>query len=54
MHPFHITQCSIQNRNLHISVLNGALWDMEQVHSGIYELGQLDPCHWEQISVKFE
>ena len=31
----------IQNRNVHISVLNGALWDMEQVHSGICELGQL-------------
>ena len=32
MHLFHIPQCSIQNRNVHISVLNGALWDMEQVH----------------------
>ena len=47
MHPFHIPQCSIQNRNVHmnrnvhISVMNGALWDMEQVHSGICELGQL-------------
>ena len=38
MHMFHIPQCSIQNRNVHISVLNGALWDMEQVHSGICEL----------------
>ena len=36
MHLFHIAQCSIQNRNVHISVLNGALWDMEQVHSGIF------------------
>ena len=36
MHLFHIPQCSIQNRNVHISVLNGALWDMEQVHSGIW------------------
>ena len=42
MHLFHIPQCSIQNRNVHISVLNGALWDMKQVHSGICELGQLD------------
>ena len=33
-------QCSIQNRNVHISVLNWALWHMEQVHSGICELGQ--------------
>ena len=30
MQLFHITQCTIQNRNVHISVLNGALWDMEQ------------------------
>ena len=29
-----------QNRNMHISVLNGALWDMEQAHSGICEIGQ--------------
>ena len=41
MQLFHIPQCSIQNRNVHISVLNGALWDMEQVHSGICELCQL-------------
>ena len=41
MHLFHIPQCSIQNRNVHISVLNGALWDMEQVHSGICEIGLL-------------
>ena len=26
---------------MHISVLNGALWDLEQVYSGICELGQL-------------
>ena len=39
MHLFHIAQCSIQSRNVHISVLNGALWDMEQVHSGICEIG---------------
>ena len=41
MHLFHIPQSSIQNRNVHISVLNGAFWDMEQVHSGICELGQV-------------
>ena len=39
MHLFHIPQCSIQNKNVHISVLNGALWYMEQVRSGICELG---------------
>ena len=51
MHLFHIPQCSIQNRNVHISVLNEALWDMEQVHSGINEFGQLDPL--EEISVNY-
>ena len=28
------------------SVLNGALWDVEQVHSGICELGQLQAMWW--------
>ena len=42
MHLFHIPQCSIQNRNVHISVLNGAIWDMEQVHSEICEIGLLE------------
>ena len=28
MHLSHIPQCTIQNRNEHISVLNGALWDI--------------------------
>ena len=28
---FHIPQCIIQNRDVHISVLNDALWDMEQM-----------------------
>ena len=37
MHLFHIPQCTIQNRILHISVLNGVLWDMEKVHCGICE-----------------
>ena len=34
-HLFHIPQRSIQNKNVHISVTHGALWDMEEVHSGI-------------------
>ena len=38
MHLSHIPQYTIQNRNVHISVLNGALWDMKQVHCGICEL----------------
>ena len=42
MHLFHIPQCSIHNRNVHISILNGALWDIEQVHSGIFGIGLFD------------
>ena len=45
MHLFHIPQCSIQNRNVHISVLNGALCDIEQVHSEICEIGLLLFCN---------
>ena len=37
MHLCHIPQCTIQNRNVYISVLNGALWDIEQVHCDICE-----------------
>ena len=61
MHLFHIPQCSIQNRNVHTSVLNGALWDMGQVHARIYELGQLgdtfrvvNSCHPEFIFQKYK
>ena len=32
MHLPHILQGTIQNRNGNISALNGALWDMGQVH----------------------
>ena len=39
MHLSYIPQYTIQNRNVHISVLNGALWDMWQVHCGICECG---------------
>ena len=34
----HIPQCTFQNRNVHISVLNGVLWDMEQVHCRVCEI----------------
>ena len=33
----NISQYTIQNRNVHISVLNGVLWDMRQVHCGLDE-----------------
>ena len=41
MHQSHIPQRTIQNRNVHISVLNGALWDMGKVHCGICATGLL-------------
>ena len=48
MHLLHIPQCSIQNRNVHISVLNETLWEMELVHSGICEIGLLFRLHTER------
>ena len=42
MHLSHIPQYTIQNRNVHISLRNGVLWDMEQVHYVIDELGLLE------------
>ena len=39
MHMYHISQCTIQHRNVHISFQNGTLWDMGQVHCGICEIG---------------
>ena len=30
MYLFYVPQCSIQNSDVQISGLNGALWDMEQ------------------------
>ena len=50
MHLFHIPQCTIQNRNVDISVLNGALWDKQQLHCGICELGQ--SCMNHKISIQ--
>ena len=37
LHLSHIPQCTIQNRNVYISVLNGALWDMGQMHVGVWD-----------------
>ena len=36
MHLLYITQCTIQNRNVLILVLNSALLDMEELHCGIF------------------
>ena len=38
MYISHIPQCTMQNRNVSISGLNGALWYMGQVHCGIFRL----------------
>ena len=46
VHLFHIPQCTIQNRNVQISVLNGAMWDMEQMHCGICEIGLFISICW--------
>ena len=53
MHLFHIPQCSTQNRNVHIYVLIGALWGMEQVHSGICDISlfiQYTHCSFDMLS----
>ena len=39
MHLSHIPQYTIQNWNVHISVINGVLWDIRQVQCGICEIG---------------
>ena len=59
MHLSHITKYTIQNRNVHISVLNGVLCDMGrcivgygQVHCGIREIGLELPQA--QVSIEFE
>ena len=43
----HIPQHTIQNRNVHISVLNGVLWDMGQLHCGICEI-----CLWGSLPTR--
>ena len=42
----YIPQRTIRNKNVHISILNGALWDREQVHWGICDLVQLGSRTW--------
>ena len=57
MHLSHIPQYTIQDRNVHISVLNGVLWDMEHVQCGICEVALLwQIFNWslEQVSKKLE
>ena len=53
MHLFHIPQCTNQNRNVCISALICALWDMEQVHYGICDIVSIDfmeiEMNWRKI-----
>ena len=58
MHLSNISQCAIRNRNVHISVLNGVLWDMGLAYCGIYEFGLLccgtshgNPMTWDPLSI---
>ena len=52
MGQFHKSQnVPVPYPRMHISVLNGAFWDMEQVHSGISELGQLSNDTY-RVSIK--
>ena len=57
MHLFHIPQHTTQNINVRISILNGALWDMEQAHYGICEkdlfLDHIVFLHWKNASKEF-
>ena len=53
MHLFHIPRCTIQNRNVHISVLNVALWDMKLVDCEISEVSLLSFCCSIQISLMY-
>ena len=50
MHLPHTPQCTIQDRNVHIFVLNGALWAMEQMHCGICEIGLLQPSGVQEMA----
>ena len=54
MHLIHIPQCTIQNRNVRVFVLNGVLLDVEQVNCGICEItldGNLEHNDWKQNTI---
>ena len=44
MHLFHTRECTIQNKNVHISFLNGAFWDTEYVYCGFCDSIQFKKC----------
>ena len=39
MHLSHIPELTVENMNVHISILTGVMWDTEQVNYGICEIG---------------
>ena len=51
MQLFHILQWTIQNKNVHIVVLKGALWDKEPVPCGICEIGLFHEYREPHISI---
>ena len=54
MHLSHIPKWFIQNRNIHVSVLNGALRAMGHVYSWICELGQFGPLWLRYMMMVYE
>ena len=48
----HIPQYTIQNRNVRISVLRCVLWDIRQVHHGIWKIVLLSHQHMQLLSEK--
>ena len=48
----HIPQYTTQDRNVHISVLRGVLWDIRQVHRGIWKIFLLSHQHIQLLSEK--
>ena len=53
MHLFHFPQCNIQSRNMHISVLTDALWDMGEMHHGNCDIGLLSQVPRPSINLSF-
>ena len=49
----HTPQCTIKKMNVHISVLNGALWDKGQVHYWICNLDFGMVCRWPLLGLLF-
>ena len=53
MHEPKVTTWEPSDRNVDISILNGALWDKEQVRCGICEIGCDTGLSWPINSVRF-